>query len=40
MNRNEEMRSRLATMLEGRGAHITFDAAIEGLPFALVGKKV
>lgn len=40
MNQEEEIRNRLAAMLEGRGAHISFANAVEGFPFDLAGARL
>jgi hypothetical protein len=40
MNENAKLREQLAFHLSGHGAHIDFDAAVEGFPFELRGKQV
>ena len=40
MNQDAKLREQLVFHLSGHGAHIDFDAAVEGLPFALIGKQV
>ena len=35
-----KLREQLAYHLSGHGAHISFEAAVEGLPFDLTGKQV
>ncbi len=36
---SHELRKTLAQHLEGHGAHISFDEALEGFPFELAGKR-
>ncbi|MBN2553387.1 MAG: DinB family protein [Spirochaetales bacterium] len=40
MNEDAKLREQLAFHLSGHGAHIDFDAAVEGLSFSLTGKRV
>ena len=40
MDENTKLREQLVFHLSGHGAHIDFDAAVEGLPFDLIGKQV
>lgn len=40
MDENSKLREQLAFHLSGRGAHIDFDAAVDGLPFDLTGEQV
>jgi len=40
MKENTKLREQLVFHLSGRGAHIDFDAAVDGLPFDLTGEQV
>ena len=40
MNEEAKLREQLVFHLSGHGAHISFDAAVEGLPFDLTGKQL
>ena len=40
MDEMSKLREQLAYHLSGHGAHIGFEAAVEGLPFDLTGKQV
>jgi hypothetical protein len=40
MDEQAKLREQIAFHLSGQGAHIGFDAAVDGLPFELTGKEV
>ena len=40
MTNDETIRGELTRTLSGRGAHIPFEAAVEGFPYELVGRRV
>ena len=40
MNQEEDMRNRLAGLLDGKGAHISFFDAVEAFPVDLAGARV